>query len=418
VSIPPAASALLDFARLLRKAGLGAAPEQATSFMQAVTLLGPRSMDDVREAALATLAPPRERRAEFDSLFRAYFWGEARLVAEGDDDEETRVKDAGGGREELPTVPRSEKGGALASGSERLAVRSFAEDDDRLAAFRRSLPDALPTRRSFRNVRTHSRGKPDLRRSLRSIVRADGDVPLPYLRRRPLIQRRLLLVIDVSGSMKLHTADHLKLAHAVVQAADRAETFTVGTRLTRITPALRIRDRDTALARVAEIVEDWDGGTRIGPTLLALLSVPRFAAFARGAAIVVLSDGLERGGHTEMGAAFRRLSARGFSLSLATPLAADPRFRPETAALKAVLPFLDHLADGASIDSLSRFILSLGRAGVWDRAPPPPRYAWSPSPVNAGGSGSRTAIVPDPPLRSGGGGPPKAVEGALAPPSA
>jgi uncharacterized protein with von Willebrand factor type A (vWA) domain len=362
VSLPPASAALLGFARMLRAAGFGIAPEQGTAFMQAVALLGPRSMDDIREAALATLAPPPDRRREFDSLFRAFFWGEERLIAEGEEDEETRVKDAGGGREELPDTLHSAKGGAVASAAERLAVRKFASDEDRLIDFRRALPAALPMRRSFRSVRTQSRGKPDLRRSLRAIVRADGDVPSPYLRRRPLIQRRLLLVIDISGSMKLHTADHLKLAHAVVQAADRAEIFALGTRLTRITAALRTRDRDAALARVAELVEDWDGGTRIGPTLLALLSVPRFAAFARGAAVVILSDGLERGGHAEMETAFRRLSARAFSLSLATPLAADPRFRPETAALKAVLPFLDHLADGASTESLTRFLLSLGGA--------------------------------------------------------
>jgi uncharacterized protein len=109
-------------------------------------------------------------------------------------------------------------------------------------------------------------------------------------------------------------------------------------------------------------VDDWDGGTRIGPTLLAFLSVPRFSAFARGAAVVILSDGLERGSHAEMETALRRLSARALRLSLCTPLAADPRFSPKTAALKAALPLLDDLADGSDIASLTRFILSLARA--------------------------------------------------------
>ena len=88
--------------------------------------------------------------------------------------------------------------------------------------------------------------------------------------------------------MKLHTGDYLKLAHTAVQAADRVEVFTLGTRLTRITRALKVRDLDAALERAAALVDDWDGGTRIGPTLLAFLAVPRFAAFARGAAIVLL----------------------------------------------------------------------------------------------------------------------------------
>ncbi|RVA65642.1 VWA domain-containing protein, partial [Mesorhizobium sp. M7A.F.Ca.CA.001.08.1.1] len=227
-------------------------------------------------------------------------------------------------------------------------------------------------RRSFRAVRTQARGKLDLRRSLREIVSADGDVPSPLLRRRQTVPRKLLLLIDVSGSMKLHTADYLKLAHAAVQGADRAEIFTFGTRLTRITAALRIRDRDQALARAAAQVDDWDGGTRMGPTLLAFLSVPRFSSFARGAAIVILSDALERGDHGELETAMRRLSARAFRLSLATPLAGDPRFRPATAALRAILPALDDLVDGSSLAGLTDFILSLARpapaaATIWKR---------------------------------------------------
>jgi uncharacterized protein with von Willebrand factor type A (vWA) domain len=359
--LPRAAAPLLGFARLLRRFGFAVAPEQATSFMQAVMLLGPRSMNDIREAALATLAPPPDRHGEFDALFRSWFYGEEAVVTAGESEEETQVKDDGGEREQQGVELREEEGGELSSAIEQLSLREFRRDDDTLAAFRHALPKALPARRSFRTVRTRSRGKLDLRRSLREIVRADGDMPCPRLRRRQSVPRRLLLLIDVSGSMKIHTADYLKVAHAVVQGAPQAEIFTFGTRLTRITPALRIRDREQALARAAAQVDDWDGGTRIGPTLLAFLSVPRFSAFARGAAVVILSDALERGGHAEMETAMRRLKARAFRLSLATPLAGDSRFEPRTAALQAILPVLDDLVDGSSIHGLTTFILSLGR---------------------------------------------------------
>jgi uncharacterized protein with von Willebrand factor type A (vWA) domain len=371
-ALPRAAAPLLGFGRLLRRYGFAVAPEQVAGFMQAVTLLGPRSMVDIREAALATLAPPPDRRDEFEAHFRSHFCGNAAAVVEGDADEETRINDDGGTSEEEVKVISQQEGGELSSGAEQLSTRDFQRDDDGLTAFRRKLASALPTRRSFRTVRTHSRGKLDLRRSLREIVSADGDIPSPLLRRRQTVPRKLLLLIDVSGSMKLHTSDYLKLAHAVVQGADRAEIFTFGTRLTRITPALRIRDRDQALARVAVQVDDWDGGTRMGPTLLAFLSVPRFSSFARGAAVIILSDALERGDHAELETAMRRLSARAFRLSLATPLAGDPRFRPATAALRAILPVLDDLVDGSSLGGLTDFILSLARSApaaeaIWKR---------------------------------------------------
>ncbi|TIL42990.1 MAG: VWA domain-containing protein [Mesorhizobium sp.] len=371
-ALPRAAAPLLGFGRLLRRYGFPIAPEQVSGFMQAVTLLGPRSMADIHEAALATLAPPPDRRDEFEAHFRSYFYGNTAAVIEGEANEETRIKDDGGASDEENEVARQEEGGALSSGAEQLSARDFQRDGDGLAAFRRKLATALPARRSFRTVRTHARGKLDLRRSLREIVSADGDIPSPLLRRRQTVPRKLLLLIDVSGSMKLYTSDYLKLAHAAVQGADRAEIFTFGTRLTRITTALRIRDRDQALARVAALVDDWDGGTRMGPTLLAFLSVPRFSSLARGAAVVILSDALERGDHAELEMAMRRLSARAFRLSLATPLAGDPRFQPATAALRAILPVLYDLVDGSSIAALSDFILSLARpapaaAAIWKR---------------------------------------------------
>ncbi|MER8575676.1 VWA domain-containing protein [Mesorhizobium sp. M1338] len=371
-SLPRAAAPLLGFGRLLRRYGFAIAPEQVSGFMQAVTLLGPRSMADIREAALATLAPPPDRRDEFEAHFQSHFYGNTSAVVEGDADKETRIKDDGGASQEEIEAISHQEGGELSSALEQLSRRDFQRDDDDLAAFRRKLASALPARRSFRTVRTHSRGKLDLRRSLREIVSADGDVPSPLLRRRQTVPRKLLILIDVSGSMKLHTADYLKLAHTAVQGADRAEIFTFGTRLTRITGALRIRDRDQALARAATQVDDWDGGTRMGPTLLAFLSVPRFSAFARGAAVVILSDALERGDHAELEMAMRRLSARAFRLSLATPLAGDPRFRPATAALRAILPVIDDLVDGSSLKGLTDFILSLARPApaattIWKR---------------------------------------------------
>jgi uncharacterized protein with von Willebrand factor type A (vWA) domain len=71
-----------------------------------------------------------------------------------------------------------------------------------------------------------------------------------------------------------------------------------------------------------------------------------------------------------METAMRRLGARAFRLSLATPLAGDPRFRPRTAALGAILPLLDDLVDGSSIAALTGFILGLARPA------PPAQAVW------------------------------------------
>lgn len=362
--LPRGSSPLLGFARLLRRFGFAVAPQQVTAFMQAVSLLGPRSMDDIRRGAVATFAPPPDRRVEFDALFESWFYGDARVAIEGEerDDDEIDIKGDSDTAEEPVGPVQAETGGELTSRAEQLGIRTFASDDLGLDRLERGIGTALPWRRSFRTVRTTTGRNPDIRRSMRKILSGDGDIPSPQLRRRQRVPRRLLLLIDVSGSMKRHTEDYLKVAYSAVQGTGNAEVFCFGTRLTRLTPALRIRNLEQSLAQAGALVEDWDGGTRIGRTLLAFLSVPRFSAFARGAVVVILSDALERGEPTEMETAFRRFAAVAFRLSLATPLAGDPRFRPETEALRAILPMLDDLVDGSSVAGLTKFLLSLGRA--------------------------------------------------------
>jgi uncharacterized protein with von Willebrand factor type A (vWA) domain len=363
----------VDYAGFLRGFGFAIAPEQTQAFIAAVGLLGPRRMGDIRAAAFATLAPPPECHAEFEALFRVFFYEEATGSRSTPDSGETRIKDARAGALERRAAEKFNEGGAAATSTEVLGTRSLtgpASDDLRRLA--RQLPRCLPRRRAFRWKRARTGVAIDLRRSLRAALRHDGDVPRPALRRRSSKARNILLLIDVSGSMKAHTRDYLQVAHVLTRAAERVETFTFGTRLTRITRALALSQRERALHEAALGVEDWDGGTRIGEALMAFLDVPRFAAHARGALAIVLSDGLERDDPGLMLEAVRRLARLAWRLAWLTPLAADPRFRPETAALKAILPWLDDLGDAGSPQSITKYIFGLGRdEGRWS----PSRFA-------------------------------------------
>jgi len=219
----------------------------------------------------------------------------------------------------------------------------------------------LPRRRGHRRMRARRGPFADLRRTLRESVRCDGEAfRLGRLKRRQRL-RKMLLLIDVSGSMKGRTEDNMKLAHALSRAAPNVEVFTFGTRLTRLTRALRVKRREQALNAAAHLVSDWDGGTRIGDALQAFLAVPRFAGYARGAAVVVVSDGLERGDPTALRDAVAKLSRRSWRLSWLTPLSTGPGFKPQTEALIAILRFVDDLLDGRSSSAIVSHILSLGQ---------------------------------------------------------
>jgi uncharacterized protein len=353
----------LGFTALLRRAGFAIAPEQTIAWLTAIELLGPNGIDDIRRAAYATLAPWPERFAEFDALFDSHFLG---AVVPGLNSERSKeappkaAEDSSIGPEPLFSDEARESG-VRPSSAERLLARWFGptDENEKLRAFVRALPAHLPRRRGYRW--RSSRGGPgtDAHRMFRDAMRHAGEFLRVRRRQRRPRQRRVVVLIDVSGSMKERTHAHLAFAHALARGAHAVEVFTIGTRLTRITRPLRLRHRDHALAAASLLVADWDGGTRIGESLNAFLAVPRFAALARGAALVVLSDGLERGDPTAMGDAVARLARLSWRIIWLTPLAADPAFEPRTAGLAAARPHVDRLVDGSSIDSICANILDL-----------------------------------------------------------
>ena len=356
LSLPPA----------LRAARFPVSPDQTMDFLAGVGALGPRDIDDVYRAARALFAIPPERVGEFDAIFRAIFFGQSLAAdATGEEGDETLAVEPTGERVEIELDERAEdEPGEMASAAERLSARALAPlgDSDTLAAFSRDAPHRLPRRRTRRRAASKRGDRIDLRRTLRAALRQDGEIfTLPRSRRR-MRQRPIVLMVDVSGSMKERSEAHLQLGHALAQAADRAEIFTLGTRLTRITSALAPADRAQALARVAATVADFDGGTRIGEALQAFLSVPRYAGLARGALVVLLSDGLERGAPDAMADAVARLSRLAWRLHWLTPLAADPDYRPETEAMRIVAPMLDALEDGSSVSAITAHLLSVARA--------------------------------------------------------
>lgn len=364
--LPQPVVPFIEFSSLLRAHNFSIAPEQTSSFVEAIGLLGPKDMEDIRRAALAMLAIPKERQVEFDALFRAFFIGQtvAASATTDEDDDEVEAFEPDEGEAEIPEGEEVNETGAEATVAENLSQRGFAElgEDGILAEFARRAPARLPRRKSYRRAPARRGDALNMRKTLRDAVRRDGEVFTLSQLKRKTRQRRILLLIDVSGSMKDQTEATIRFAHTLSQIADQFEAFTFGTRLTRITPALKLKNREEALVRTSRLVADFDGGTRIGDALQAFLSVPRFAGFVRGAAVIVLSDGLERGSPNAMIDAVWRLSRLAWRTDWLTPLASNDDYEPKTEALVAVRPYLDSLADGSRTQSICNHVLNLTRA--------------------------------------------------------
>jgi uncharacterized protein with von Willebrand factor type A (vWA) domain len=376
---------LLRFLRALNEASIAVpAPKQA-DFLLAITASPPEDVDALYWRARVTLTGAAADFPAFDAVFDAFFRG-GRLVIEEPtpptpEAEGETAAPRNGDEGELRALDPREGSGVHASPLDTTSSRKFervsAAGREALREICAALPAALPATTARRAVRMRRGRCLDLQHVLRQANRTGGEVLRLAWRRRPPRPRRVLLLVDVSGSLRAHSADLLRFGQAVVRGTERAEVFTFGTRLTRVTAELDTPDVDRALAALSATVLDADGGTRIGVALQQFLADTRLVALARGAIIIVMSDGLERGDPAAMAEATRRLSRLGHRLVWWSPLACDPAYRPVTRGMSAVLGDLDSLSGAGDLPTLLRALRAL--PAVEARPRRTARREWAPA---------------------------------------
>lgn len=393
MSAPPAGDAgllgqLAAFAALLRAEGVPVAAERVAAAAQALGALDPRRAREGYWALRCTLVARREHLEPFERAF-ATFWHDLPATfplelpqpapgggdGAGDAPALELVHGAPAGAQDEGEDDDAPAPQAAWSAHERLRTLDFAAyGPDELRQARRAmerLARELPRRLERRLEPSRARRRLDVRRTLLDSLHTDG-VPLRRAwrapRRRPF---KLVLVLDVSGSMQAYARALLTFAHAAVHADRRVEAFTFGTRLTRVTRQLAERHPDRALAAVARAVPDWSSGTRIGENVAALNEQWGRRGVTRGAIVVILSDGWERGDPALLADELARLRRSARTLIWVNPLAGHAGYEPLAAGMAAALPQLDRLLAGHDLAALETLVEVVCGAG--GRAVAPPR---------------------------------------------
>ena len=370
---------LVTFGRILREGGVEVGPGRLQDAMRGLDMVDLADREQVYHALRCTLVSRHDHLDMFDAAFRA-FW--ERLPLTGDDAQPDPFESA------RPVPPQSPPGdldegdtgelepevhGVAAAKAELLRHRDFAQmSPDELRRVRRLMDDLAalhPLRRSRRLEPAHAPGILDPRRTLRQSMRSEG-IPLERQWRRPkLVPRRLVVLVDVSGSMEPYARALVMFLQAAVRAGRHVEAFTFGTRLTRLTPHLAGRDPDRALANAARAVPDWAGGTRIGENLKAFNDVWGRRGLTRGAIVVIASDGWERGDPTLLAEQMRRLHLAAHRVVWTNPLAGGEGYRPLVAGMQAALPYVDDFLPGHNLHALETLAEVLEEIDEGPRSP-------------------------------------------------
>ena len=309
---------LIHFARLLRRIGLSVSTAEIADVAHGLAHIDLARRDDVFHTMRCILTHNPEEQAIFDPAFAAFWAGQraweveteagrraraARSAAE-DNPPGKEVVRGERGEDDTGEVPEQEQDKAETevqatySAIETLRDKDFAGySEEELRAAQRFI-DSLAWRLSEHTTRRLERAPKravhlDLPATIRRSISFGGEIVVPSWRRRKHKPRPLTVICDVSGSMDRYSRLFLHFIYALARGRMKqpVEAFVFGTRLTRITPALRHHAVDRVLDDVSSLVQDWAGGTRIGESLKTFNFEWARRTLGRGAVVIIISDG-------------------------------------------------------------------------------------------------------------------------------
>ena len=390
----------VGFGRALRGGGLSVDLVAAIDFARALTLVQVGDREQVRAAGEAIFVRRRDDRAPYDRIF-ARWWRQrgARLPSDGpalptlddpaleagQDGADLDAPDSGGQAGETLGTPLAAAGddGDEEAAPDRTVIAPDAfsvtealrhRDFDRMTAAElrdaERLVDLLEPRLELRRTRRHELHHHGRMLAPRVMFRrnlATGGDFTEWVWRRPIRRPRPIVVLcDISGSMERHSRLLLRFVQALSAVSTvRTESFVFGTRLTRVTRHLRDRDRDRALANVADAVEDWAGGTRIGASFREFNLRWARRTLRTSGVVIVVSDGWDRGDPALVASETARLRRNCHRLIWLNPLAGVPGYQPLAGGMQAAYPYIDDFLPAGTVASLERLgeILAGVRAG-------------------------------------------------------
>jgi uncharacterized protein with von Willebrand factor type A (vWA) domain len=368
------------FSRSLRGAGLDAPPSATIDFAEALALIGTDQPAHVFWAGQTCFCRRAEDLEPYAATFAAYFGRVAPIFPRGrlttvppvpvarpaalvdsDDAPDDGAEDSNHDQRIRPPLP------VAYSAAEILRTKDFAllteaefAEAERLMA---TLRARAPMRRGRRLQASHDsrRGVLDVRRTLTRSLANGGD-PVRLARRvRGTRPRRVVFLLDVSGSMSSYARATLRFAHSTILAQRSVEAFTLGTRCTRVTRQLSWRDPDAALARVAASAPDLEGGTRLGECLREFNESWGLGGIARGAIVVIISDGWDRGDPSLLAQQMARLAHVAHRVIWVNPLKASLGYEPLVRGMAAALPYTDEFLSGHSLEALDQLAQVISR---------------------------------------------------------
>lgn len=361
------AASIIEFCRFARQNGLSAGVLQTLAAIEAAKMIGTIDREDFAFALRSVLSSSKEEWDLFDELFHA-FWNFRPRASAAESKEEKEAKFTAyrprassralttllAGDTSTPDDDGKDVSGASAERRlQRVDLSEVPQDD--LAALEeislrlfRKMSLRLSRRLKIKNVAD----RVDIRRTIRRSIPRGGDPLELALKGRKPQNSRLVILLDISGSMNSYSLFLVRFAYALQKYFKRVSTFLFSTGIVEITDVLRDRDLAEALQALSQTAAGWAGGTKIAESLRDFNTRHGRKLLSPRTVFIILSDGWDTGEPEMLAAEIRLISRRVQKLIWLNPLLGLKDYAPVTRGMSAALPYVDVFAAAHSLESL------------------------------------------------------------------
>ncbi len=358
---------------LLREAGVPIGIDRSIDAVRAIDLTSLYSYDDFYWSLATVLINKKDHMKIFERVFQL-FWSEVNAnldfgksgKKENDflEKEEPTNDNSYPSLSTTPDSKQSQQRQAINTSNTPLLASTTASINQK--DFNRMSPEEITIARKLvssislpiRPIRTR-RWEPnrlgkgiDLRSTIKKSLRTNGQ-PLHWYRiSRKTIQPSIILLCDISGSMKNYSKILLHFLHSITHKQEQVSTFLFGTQLTNVTRELRQRDINTALDHVSNLRIDWGAGTRIGSAIKQFNFEWSRRVLTQNGVVILISDGLDSDAGKNLKKPMERLRKSCKKIIWLNPLLRYTKFRPISSGASIIRPYADLFLPVHNLDSL------------------------------------------------------------------
>ncbi len=365
---------IVAFAQFARGHGLNVGIQETQDALQA--LKGPMlTQRSLFKSALKTIfcASPEDRRL-FDQLF-VLFWDtnptdlrerKNKTKIQGTFENKANPSLVMLGRGKTEADAEAGKNVSGANETERLKTTDFSKineiDADPLDAIAQKLFQEMALRLRRRKKENRKNGPVSLRKTIRRSIGYGGE-PIDLFRKaqRPKKQR-LIVLLDVSGSMDKYSFYLLRFVCALREHFRQMEAFIFSTSLIKISKMLQSGRLDLVLSVISRQADNWSGGTKIGECLQTFHEKHGKQTLNGSPIVLILSDGLDTGDPNLLGQVLFNIQKRARKVIWLNPLKGMKGYEPLAGGMQAALPWLDVFQSAHNLESLLELENMLGDA--------------------------------------------------------